>query len=280
MIEHLQPLLEHIRLANELYGPVRPEGVMYGLGGIISAIGSIFGSRRSSRQRVEANEQASIDLQQAHRDAQEEYRGTLDKNLTQIQDYLDLGKEQFVSYRDNVRAGKYVQHPFRFTRQSLENDPGRPGYDFALQQGLQAIQRNAAARGGLISGNALREAARYATGAANVFTNDAFQRAQQTYATNQGQLDKQHAQDRYLFDVGTAAQYDAVRQRELASQGIVNARVGEGNAAAAGSLGAGYARAQGTDDITNILFGDGLSRGGGTNVLDTLSTLSDVFKGG
>lgn len=276
MMEYIPALIEHFQLANELYGPARPEGFTMGLLGLVKAVGSLFGSKRETDTRVEANEDAAEYLREAHGKAEEEHRGTLEANLAQIDDYITLGKEEFTRYSENVRAGRYVQHPFQFGRQDLENDPGRPGYDFIMQEGLRAIQRNAAARGGLIGGNALRESSRYAANLANTFTNDAFQRAQNTYATNQGQLDKQHEQDRYLFDVGLGAQYDAVRQRELASQGIVNALVGAGSASAAGSLGAGYAKAQGIADQTNILFGNGLSTDDGNNTIDILNS---IFRG-
>lgn len=75
---------------------------------------------------------------------------------------------------------------FSFTPQNLQNDPG---YQFTLQQGQQALQRSAAARGGLFSGATLKSLAGYTTGTANQYFNDAFNRAATTFGINrQGTL--------------------------------------------------------------------------------------------
>lgn len=51
-----------------------------------------------------------------------------------------------------------------------------PGYQFRLNEGLKALDRNAAARGGLISGNALKAAQRYGQGMASQEYQNAFNR--------------------------------------------------------------------------------------------------------
>ena len=51
-----------------------------------------------------------------------------------------------------------------------------PGYQFRLDEGLKALDRQAAARGGLISGNALRAASRYGQDYASGEYNNAFNR--------------------------------------------------------------------------------------------------------
>ena len=57
-----------------------------------------------------------------------------------------------------------------------------PGYQFTKQQGLQAVQNSAAARGLGISGASMRGAADYATGLANRTYKDQFNLQQQRFA--------------------------------------------------------------------------------------------------
>ena len=75
---------------------------------------------------------------------------------------------------------------FSFNPSDLQSDPG---YQFTLQQGQQAIQRAAAAQGGLFSTGTQKSLAGYTTGTANQYFNDAFNRSLSTFNTNrQGAL--------------------------------------------------------------------------------------------
>lgn len=58
-----------------------------------------------------------------------------------------------------------------------------PGYAFRLQEGQKALERSAAARGGLLSGGALREAQRYGQGMASQEYQNAYNRALTQYNT-------------------------------------------------------------------------------------------------
>lgn len=70
---------------------------------------------------------------------------------------------------------------FSFNPSDLQNDPG---YKFTLDQGQQAIQRSAAAGGGLFSSGTLKRLANYTTGTANQYFNDAYNRAASTFGIN------------------------------------------------------------------------------------------------
>lgn len=72
-----------------------------------------------------------------------------------------------------------------FNMADFYNDPG---YQFQLQQGNQAIERSAAARGGLLSGASAKSIAGYTTNLANTTYGDAFNRAQQSSAQQYNQL--------------------------------------------------------------------------------------------
>ena len=65
------------------------------------------------------------------------------------------------------------------------NAPGSAGYQFTLQQGQQAIQRAAAAQGGLFSTGTLKSLANYTTGTANQYYGQAYNQALQSFQANQ-----------------------------------------------------------------------------------------------
>jgi hypothetical protein len=73
--------------------------------------------------------------------------------------------------------------PFSFTAADFK---ASPGYQWALDQGKQAIEHNAAAQGGLMSGDTLKELTKYAIGAADQDYGNSYNRALQTYQTNFG----------------------------------------------------------------------------------------------
>lgn len=99
-----------------------------------------------------------------------------------------------------------------------------PGYQFRLSEGLKALDRQAAARGGLISGAALKASQRYG----------------QDYASNE----YQNAYNRALSQYNTTAALAGVGQ--TATNQMVNAgqamasNVGEAGAAAAQARASGY----------------------------------------
>jgi len=59
-----------------------------------------------------------------------------------------------------------------------------PGFQFAVQQGQDAIQRSAAAKGTLLTGGTLKDLASYTTGAALQDYSGAYSRALNTFGTN------------------------------------------------------------------------------------------------
>ena len=65
---------------------------------------------------------------------------------------------------------------------TLEELQATPGYQFQLEQGLQGVNRSAAARGGLLSGANLKAINDYAQGQASTGYQAAWDRAQQAYA--------------------------------------------------------------------------------------------------
>ncbi len=108
-------------------------------------------------------------------------------------DYSAAGSNAFQWNNDNTGSsmgalggGMYQGGPFSMP--SASEFQQSPGYQFARDQGLQAIQRSAAARGTLLTGGTLKALDQYGTGVANQDYNNYFNRA---YQTNQGNFNNQ-----------------------------------------------------------------------------------------
>lgn len=124
-----------------------------------------------------------------------------------------------------------------------------PGYDFRMQQGTNALQAGAAARGGLYSGAAMK--------ALNAFGQDY---GSNEYGNYLGRLGQQQG-------VGlSAASMNATAAQNTAS-GVSNALGNLGNAQAAGAIARGNAF---TDGIGNALgsfnYMKGIGQGGQMNI--------------
>lgn len=102
-----------------------------------------------------------------------------------LQPYIQSGQNATNSLTQFANS---TPQQFSFNPSDLASDPG---YQFTLQQGQQALQRSAAAQGGLFSSGTLKALANYTTGTANTYFNDAYNRAANTFGINrQSALDR------------------------------------------------------------------------------------------
>ena len=108
----------------------------------------------------------------------------------------------------NDGTGTYTATPT-----TLAELQATPGYQFQLEQGLQGVDRTAAARGGLLSGRTLKEANNYAQGVASTGFADAWQRGQSAYQNAFARKNQQFQQGQE----GYANQY--ARQQQQYQQG-------------------------------------------------------------
>ena len=136
-----------------------------------------------------------------------------------------------------------------------------PGYNFRLSEGLKAIDRQAAARGGLISGAGLKAAGRFGGDLASQEYGNAFNRFQTSRASQAGLFtdalnrERTRQMDEYgrlsdfttrganaAANTGTTAAAYGTNAANLMSQGaqaMGQGVLGAGQAAAAGQIGAG-----------------------------------------
>lgn len=193
-----------------------------------------------------------------------------DEILRMYAPYVGTGRESITSLADLASAGGPLANKFSFKQADLEADPG---YQFTLDQGNDAIQKAAAARGGLFSSGTLKSIAKYTTGSASTHFDEAFNRAQKTFDTNRqaavsraGVLQNLAGQGltattggaNALETTGIAQGQNLTRGAEYAGdkglQGsIVNANLGVGGAQDVGNwlTQAANAKSQGTVSSTN-----------------------------
>jgi hypothetical protein len=131
-----------------------------------------------------------------------------------------------------------------------------PGYAFRLSEGLKGMNATAAARGGLLSGNALRAGQEYGQQLGSQEYQNAFNRYQanraaqeQAYgnAFNRFQTERTNtlAPLQSLAGVGQSATQQAQQAAQNYATGASGALGNYGNAAASNIIGAGNARASG-----------------------------------
>ena len=158
---------------------------------------------------------------------------------------------------------------FSYSAQDFQVDPG---YQFALDQGLQAVQRSAASKGLLNSGGAVKAVNDYAQGQADQQYSTAYNRAQNTYQQNYSNADQAYQQNYgNAFNTYTSNQNNAFNKyATLAGQGLSatgvanqagqsyanaagNASIQGGNAQAAGIVGSTNGLATGMSGAANAL---------------------------
>jgi hypothetical protein len=140
----------------------------------------------------------------------------------------------------NTGAAGYGKYARDFGTADFQQDPG---YAFRLSEGQKALDRQAAARGGLISGGALKAATRYGQEMGSQEYQNAFNRYQ-TQRTNQlqplGSL-MASGQSAAANQGSAAGQYGTAGGNLItgAGQAIGAGQYGAGQSMAAGQLGAG-----------------------------------------
>ena len=181
------------------------------------------------------------------------YRASGTANLNQLNTLLGIG--------GNTGAadyGRFATADFTPADFAANQDPG---YGFRVREGLKAVDRQAAARGGLISGNALKASQAFGQDMASQEYGNAFNR----YQTIRGNTLQP-------FQMGAAA-----GQSAAAMQGQANANFGSAGSQAIGQFGQGASTAYGNaGNAMNTAFGNygsGVSSaygGYGTNATNAL----------
>jgi hypothetical protein len=159
--------------------------------------------------------------------------------------------DQMPWLRAGERALEKLEGAVDYTPFGMDQFKADPGYAFRLAEGSKALDRQAAARGGLISGSALKAATRYGQDMGSQEYTNAFNRYQQERAAKLQPLQS-------LAGVGqtTAANLGVAGAANANTMG--NYLTGGAAASAAGRVGSANALTQGASSYINYNQGNNL----------------------
>jgi hypothetical protein len=126
----------------------------------------------------------------------------------------------------------------RYTPFGMEQFQADPGYGFRLKEGLRALENSAAARGGLLSGNAMRGITRYGQGLASEEFGNAFNRYQAERAARLNPLQS-------LVGIGQSNAATMAQQAGQYGQSLAQGAATMGNIRASGYMNTANALAGG-----------------------------------
>lgn len=229
------------------------------IGGAIvgsAIIGGYAANKAANTQADAANRAADLQMEQFKRqtELQEPFRQAGLAGQNRLLELLGLSQNK------NAVGYGSLMRPF-----SMADFQADPGYNFRLREGLSALDKQAAARGGLISGNSLRAA--------------------QDYGQNLASEEFQNAFNRY--QVNRANQLQPLQSLTGAGQSTVNA-LGEAGGQMARGVGEAYqgaanARASGYMGMANALtggLGTYLNYQQGQNMINALNNRNAMLSRG
>jgi hypothetical protein len=160
------------------------------IGAIGSLIGGLFGMGAAARQK-KADQQAAGTVQAAGQQVQNFTQKQLAASQAELNPYVTAGQNAFSNVGSLMQQGAGGVGPLAaytgtFQAPTAAQAEATPGYQFQLQQGQQALENSAAARGGLLSAGTGKQLEQYGQGLASTnyqqVYNNAMQQYQQQYA--------------------------------------------------------------------------------------------------
>lgn len=202
-----------------------------------AVIGAIGANRAAGQQADAANAATQLqrDIYTQNRADLAPWRQAGGQNLARLQYLMGQGDQ---GTPGGAGGGDYGSLMRDFSMQDYQQDPG---YQFRMQQGEQAINRNALARGRYNSGSVLKSLQDFNSGLASQEYGNAFNRFQTQRGTRLNAL-----------QAGSGINQSGVPQTATLGQNF-------GQQAGANMIGAGNANAAGTMGITNA-FSQGLGQ--------------------
>jgi len=172
--------------------------------------------------------------------------------------WREIGEESLMELRSAVDSGDFDMAKFQFKAD--------PGYQFRKQEGINALDASASARGRLQSGAQARAVTRYGSDLASQEYQNAFNRGRAVRGDRFNRLAT-------LANVGQVANQADQNARQTMASNVTQATQASGNALAQGAINKGNARASAYQGIgqsinqgaQNFLLYDALGSGGGAN---------------
>ena len=138
------------------------------MGAIINAVSDVFGFGPASKQAAATTEAAGISAQ-ATREALDLQRRMYEEGVARQQPWLQAGQQAL---------NKLIPEATTYTPFGMQQFQADPGYGFRMSEGMKALERSAAARGGLLSGATMKGAQRFGQDLASQEYQNAFARYQ------------------------------------------------------------------------------------------------------
>jgi len=200
------------------------------------AVVGAYGSKKAADAGTSASEHAS-EAQQQMFDKQVELNKPFREGGLAAQNRL----LELLGVGGDKNAAGYGSASKQFSINDFKADPG---YAFRLNEGLKALDKQAAARGGLISGGALKAAERYGQGVAS----DEFTNAFNRYQTNRSNLINPLLS---VMGAGQTATNTLSNAAQRTGEGIAEAGYQGANARASGYAGMANAVNSGVSNYMN-----------------------------
>jgi hypothetical protein len=255
-------------------------GIAAGVGAVGGAVISSQGAQSAANTQANAQQQAAADQLQMFNTINQQEQPFIQAGqgaTTALQQLLGLAPG---NPGGGLLNGYLTQTtgPFSFNPSSITSSPG---YQFAQQQGLQAVANNQSASVGALSGPALKALTQFSTGTAAQYYNDYFNQAQSQYATNLNSLQSQQnnifSRLSAIAGLGQNAASNTGTAGTALGTGASQAIAGAGASQAAGTVGSANALAGGLGGVGNafalnsILSSNNLGANAGANPFDGTS---------
>lgn len=229
---------------------------------ITASVINAFSSDRASNTQADAAKSAANTQADANRYAADiQYKMFQEQKALQ-EPWRAAGQNALGRLTKGIESGQFGKvTPFSFTAAEFAKQQD-PGYAFRLAEGNRALNQSAAARGGLISGNALKAAQRYGQEMGSQEFQNAYNRALTGFNANQAANTLAYNQLAGVSGTGQtsaqqiasqAGQYGANAGNLASATGAssANALLAQGNARASAYGGYGQAIGQGLQGLYN-----------------------------
>lgn len=207
---------------------------------VSSAIGSSAAKSAASTQSAAADRAAELQNEQFQQTRQ---------------DYAPYREAGYNALANLQRTAGNVPGAFKFGAGDYQADPG---YAFRLSEGQKALDRQAAARGGLISGGALKAAQRYGQEMGSQEFQNAYNRAFTGYGTEVARENQLYNRQAALAGIGQTATGQVAQAGQNYANTAGNLITGGAAAQAAGQVGQANAITGGLGTYLNYSQGNAL----------------------
>lgn len=193
----------------------------------MSFVGDAIGSITGANKQAKAAQQAANTQAAATREATKVQKDMYDQTRADLMPYADAGRDSLAQLMGQMGPDGYFNQTY--TGQDIYSDPS---YQFRLQQGQDAIQSSAAAKGSLLSGATLKALQGYGQDMASQEYQNAYNRFNADQTNQYNRLSN-------LVGIGQNAAAQVGNAGAQTAQAVANNTMAGANAQAAGQIAAG-----------------------------------------